>query len=540
MRKWLSSALLRQLLFALLAVSLIPLGIIAWYSITSYFAARDEVVGQSRDALNAKSFEGLAGRTYAIAEGVADFLRERERDAHTAATLDHTPEAYLAFAQSRPAVIWTINPAGDEVKFEMPLYRELAFIDTTGQERVKVVNTCTDYPFTCQMQVSDDLRNVSDPANTLLKSETYFSDALALGNGELYIGPALGEYVPYEKAYAGTQRRDGQRYRGLLRFAIPVTDQDGQRSGVVVLTVETLHLLELTAHVAPASPAPLVEIDPRETDFAYLVDRDGWAIAHPRHYNITGVDENGKRVPAMSEANRADPNNLFRPGNLNQMAFIDAIFPQLMASNARGEANIVNAAPLGRQERILSYVTIPYYGGQYNTPAGFGLVVLSTDGARFTLEADLLGKQIGNRITDLIGGMQWLAFATLVVGFVTALILAQGIAFPILNLTDAAKDIEGGDWATTRIDPLTERKGSDEVSTLSRVFASMAKEVRARELALKQRVQELEIVLEHSKVAEKVSEITDSEFFRDLTRKAKKLRAERAKRDRSAEKRKAK
>jgi sensor histidine kinase YesM len=374
------------------------------------------------------------------------------------------------------------------------------------------------------MRVANNLANVSKPENTLLKSETYFSETLALKDGAFYISPAIGTYVPYENAYAGAQNRKGERYRGILRFAMRVQGDQGN-DGIVVLAVETLPLIELTAHVSPANTKLQAEIDPRETDFAYVTDPEGWVISHPRHFNITGVDENGQRVDPISEENRSDPNNLFRPGNLTKMGFIDPGLPKLIIANQSGESGTASVAPFGREARVLSYATIPYYGGRYSTPAGFGLVVMSTDGARFSLPSKLISQQISNRIGELSERIQIVGIGVLVAAILLSLLLARSIAFPILDVTESATKIESGKWDEAQLDKLSTKKGGDEISRLSRVFSSMAKEVRSREEKLQQRVQELEIFIDETRRDKEIAAIVDTDFFSDLTEKARKMRA---------------
>ncbi len=529
MRKWITSDLLRRVLLAMLIVSLVPLALLAYFSQQSYTATRTEVVDQSRLDLDEKSLEGLQARTLALARLVSSFLAERENDIRLLATLPRTGDAYAGFARAMQATIWTVTGEGKEITFSMPLYRQVAFVDTQGQQVVVVTNQCSPYPFSCKIEKSSRLVNVTDPTNDLYRDASYFADALALGPGAVYIGKPIGGYVPYERAYAGAQNRSGERYRGILNFAMPVYEGE-TKVGVVVASVEMLHLIELTAHVAPANPNLQAEIDPREADFAYLTDPQGWAISHPRHFNIAGVDEQGQPAASINVLDRADPNNLYRPGNLSQMGFIDLAFPEMVKLVQTGDAQngrTLSAHPFGGRERALALATIPYYTGRYNNPAGFGLVIMSTDGARFHLESEMLGKQIDNRITDLIVQIQRLGIGTFVAGFILAVALARGVVWPILRLTDAARKIEKAEWDKANFGPLAQTRGGDEISALSRVFASMAKQVQAREQQLKQQVQELQIVIDEAKRERQVAEITDTEFFQALTEKANRMREKR-------------
>ena len=550
LHRWLTSGLLRKMLVALLVVALVPMYLIATSALQSFQEVIVDIVARSTQDLDQKSFDGLEARTNTLAQTLAAFLRERENDLLSLAALPRQSETYLSFANSKQGQLWTVireskdvRDKGVEVYVKMPLYREIAFIDATGQERIKITNECNPYPFSCKSSIAGALSNVQDPANTLYKNEIYFSETIKLGRDESYVGRPVGFHVPQERAYAGTQNRSGERYRGVLRFATPVFDGD-KKVGVVVLAMEWLHFVELTAHIAPANPIYQAEIDPREADFAYVIDAEGWAISHPRHFNIAGVDETGKPVPAINEQDKDDPGNLYRPGNLTLMGFLAPAFPELVKKNRNGEAangGVVttlltvatrstdsNTTPSSARERALGFATIPYYSGQYNTKAGFGLVILSTDGARFHLESQLLGKRIDNSVTAVDQQVRWLAIGTFIVVFVLALFLVSNIAFPILRLTDSAQEIESGHWDKANIDTLGAKgKGGDEVARLTRVFASMAKEMRAREEMLRKQVQELKIVIDETKRQKQVSEIVESDFFQNLAEKAQAMREQR-------------
>ena len=65
----------------------------------------------------------------------------------------------------------------------------------------------------------------------------------------------------------------------------------------------------------------------------------------------------------------------------------------------------------------------------------------------------------------------------------------------------------------------------DALGNLARIFQHMACEVAARERALKEQVRELRIEIDEAKAERQVAEITETDYFRDLQRKAAALRA---------------
>jgi len=102
-------------------------------------------------------------------------------------------------------------------------------------------------------------------------------------------------------------------------------------------------------------------------------------------------------------------------------------------------------------------------------------------------------------------------------------IIATGVTRPVSELTRLADRIGSGDYEVdfTR---LYSTRVQDEVDTLAGVFKLMVDKVYSREKNLRERVQQLEIMIDESKRDKQVQEIVDSDFFRDLQEKAKKVR----------------
>lgn len=124
----------------------------------------------------------------------------------------------------------------------------------------------------------------------------------------------------------------------------------------------------------------------------------------------------------------------------------------------------------------------------------------------------------------LIGQLVLTIVLTLVVTITNSVLASQSISRPLLKLTDAARQMERGELSLEGAKALEETVGTDEVSQLSSMFGSMASEVISREAALKQQVESLKIEVDLVKQQRAVSEITDSDFFKDLQSKARHLR----------------
>lgn len=91
------------------------------------------------------------------------------------------------------------------------------------------------------------------------------------------------------------------------------------------------------------------------------------------------------------------------------------------------------------------------------------------------------------------------------------------------RVVQAAVGIETGSYdGLDTVDVVAGR--DDALGTLARVFQRMAREVAAREEALRRRVAELQIEIDHPRRRRQVAEVTGSDYYRRLTREAAELK----------------
>lgn len=90
------------------------------------------------------------------------------------------------------------------------------------------------------------------------------------------------------------------------------------------------------------------------------------------------------------------------------------------------------------------------------------------------------------------------------------------------RLTDAAVAVQENRFDPDNLASVSAR--TDALGNLARVFQNMAREVRLREERLKRQVRELRIEIDQARQAQKVSEITETDYFRQLQARAKDLR----------------
>jgi HAMP domain-containing protein len=115
-----------------------------------------------------------------------------------------------------------------------------------------------------------------------------------------------------------------------------------------------------------------------------------------------------------------------------------------------------------------------------------------------------------------------IALGALGIGLAAAVVGARRVTRPVGELTAAAVAVEGGSYTPGSLDDVAARP--DEIGRLAEVFDRMAREVRAREERLRREIKELSVQIDPDKRRRQVSEITETDYFRDLQRRANELR----------------
>lgn len=197
---------------------------------------------------------------------------------------------------------------------EIPLYDEITFIDLNGNEVIKLVSADSpkkNYP------LSTELKNVSIRENTYVKAETYFEHLKNLKPGEIYVSDVIGAYVgsnyigmytpknvqtasetrgykieydPKAQSYAGKENPNGQKFEGIVRWATPVTNDNGEIIGYVTLALNHDHIMEFVDHITPMIERYTDLPSAYEGNYAFIWDYKCRNISHPRHNSIVGYD----------------------------------------------------------------------------------------------------------------------------------------------------------------------------------------------------------------------------------------------------------
>ena len=315
---------------------------------------RDKAVEDASEALNDSAVENIERMSTDAANRVADFLYSRDDDILYLASIEPSLEFYKQFCEAQQGQIvekgewelaadgqsWVqINPppavegGGISTNTEnndmdgfhyrnpetyttirIPFYDEITFVDINGMEQFKYVSpnsTKINYPF------STELKDISIKENTYIKAETYFEKLKDLNPGEIYVSDVIGAYVgsnyigmytpdivenasqekgydinydPENQAYAGKENPNGQRFEGIVRWATPVTDENGIIIGYVTFALNHDHIMEFVDHLTPMNERYTQLPSAYEGNYAFIWDYQCRSICHPRHHSIVGYD----------------------------------------------------------------------------------------------------------------------------------------------------------------------------------------------------------------------------------------------------------
>ena len=305
--------------------------------------------------LDKKSQDSLEKISYQIANQVAEFLYERDKDLIFLSKLDLNQKVLDSFYESKNKDITIhseyyyddetntykskeefksierdkktatlkdnekefnyIDPINYKTK-NIPIYKEISFFDLNGVEKYKVSS------------LNKEKVDVSNSKNTYVKAEKYFEEIKKLKQNEIYVSDVIGEYVgtkvigtftkekakkagiefePNNYGYAGVENPLGKRFEGIVRFITPVY-KNGEKIGYVSLALDHRHIQEYTNTVNPTNTSLKQNIsDATLGNYAFMWDYEGKSIAHPRDYSILGYDKNtGERVMPWLSADLAE------------------------------------------------------------------------------------------------------------------------------------------------------------------------------------------------------------------------------------------
>lgn len=479
--------LFRKFLLALFLVALLPL---AFSSATLFINLRTTsttLAEKISEASDRQASEALQSRARQIAEDVAQFLLECENDLRLVAALPKDRTTARIFYSSRNLEIWRrIGSAAKpgEEKVSIPRYASLEFIDKNGRQRFVIRGGETAPP--------GQLTDVSIPANTEFKSETYFAKTATLPKGEIYVSHVSGFHVGKKEQLGAAPDSEhafgGREYRGVIRFATPLYTAGGAFDGIVVLSLDHRHLMEFSQHILPGSVEKTVFPSYSSGNYAFIFDDEGWIITHPNFWDIRGVLADGTPVPPYtSESSPAAIEQGRIPFNLDQAGFIHPNYPVAARAVREGKSGYVDTTNVGGARKVMAYAPIIYTSGDYRRHGIFGGVTIGFQTEQFHEPARAASAIIHEQMDEHVKkSLLILALAT-ALALLAAWRISRGITQPLALLTEQARALAGGSGSSR-----VEVSSTDEVGELAADFNWMAAELEKRNRNLLETLAELD------------------------------------------------
>jgi PAS domain S-box-containing protein len=464
----------KKFLFSFLVISIIPLLAFAIYTMISISSVRNDIVKHTKLDIDQKTQETMEIQAVLTAEAVQKFLRQCENDLHLLKESGISANEFLQFSKQHQSEIWVrrgTNKRPVEVHILIPLYKEISFIDFTGQEKIKIKNG--------KIITGTGLKNVKDPRNTTYLTEKYFSETAKLSRGKIYVSHLHGFYVDKKQqlgnASSPEESVEGKKYDGIIRFATPIY-KGNIFSGILMIALDHQHLMEFTQHILPNKKTFTVFPVYSSGDYAFMFDDRGWIITHPKLWDIPGVDKNGKEVPAYTvHSTQDDINNGRIPFNLDSVGFVHKAYPYVASEVRKKHSGSVSVTNVGGVKKIMVYAPIFYSTGNYSKYGIFGAITIGSNIERFHTAANEIAGAMNETVYLFKNNIIWFIFITFMIAAILSWFISRHFTKPLLAITEGAKKLAEG-----KLNRPVEVIRNDEIGFLSNSFNYMAEELKSK------------------------------------------------------------
>ncbi len=419
-------------LILILTLSIIPFIFISIYFYSQLKTISNYAIEKSKKEYNKKSIESLINQATYLAQEISNFLYERVNDLNDLALIKPTSENYLKFSKNHEKKILFREAncySYFTVKKKIPIYREIAFIDLRGNEIIKIVNN--------EIIPKNLLKNISNPKNTEFKNENYFKKIIEM-KGKIYFSHLKGWYVSRSQQLAGAPSPEkaigGKKYYGLYRIG-KLVYKNKKPYGIILLSLDNKIIMEFILHIYPNSTKYIEFPIYSSGNYGFIVDDQGWTIAHPKFWDIKGYYKDGSLVPPYS---KNTPFELVEAGyipfNLKYAGFIHKNYPVVYKKLLKKQSGFVNTTNIGGIKKVMAFAPILFNIGEFKKTGIFGGVTIGAKVNDFHKAAVLTEKVINKKFYSIKNKVIIIVFAMFLLVCTLSYFFVQHITSPVIEL----------------------------------------------------------------------------------------------------------
>ncbi len=505
-----------KVIIAFLLLSLIPIGLLAYFSFYTIKESGRQLINQTISELEKEEEERLIRQAEYYAKRVSNFLKEREQDLIELASMKLDQNNIKNFWQRKKSKVWYSVKKGNIIvdKHDMlPLYKEIAVIDKEGKEIILLKDG--------KIVGEEGLRNVKTPENTTYKKEDYFLQTMKLKEGEIYVSTLKG-FAMTKKDQIGDAKRPedvcgGKRYDGVIRFSMPLF-KNGSFDGVITIALDHTHLQELSIHLIPRY-GEIVSFSSYDSgNYAFIFDHNGWIITHPKYWDFPGVWKDGTEKKYMTDkSTKKEIEEGIVGFNLDYAGFLSEGYPKAANDVRKKKSGIVTVTNVGGIKKVMAYAPIIYNTKPFDKYGVFGGFTLGANFDEFITPA----KKAENALNTILknyekkAGLLFFAFFAFV--SILGYVFSKHITEPIVKLARKIPfigEIDFENWEKI--------KRSDEIGELAEAFYNMNHQINEQKGELLNSMKELEkakkMLEEYNLYLKQKIELLKDEEFRRVDR----------------------
>ncbi len=479
------------ILVVLTVVSGLPIFILMNQSFSNLDRSREILKETIETSVKEQTTELYKLQANNLSKRISEFLKSCEADLSDLSSLPHQEASYQHFSNNNVKWVSSINQ-------NKPLYKEIALIDASGKELIKVVdNKVVDEHF---------LTDVSKPENTRYLSETYFKDTRSSA-ADVYVSRLVSWYVSRQE-----QLDYGKTFDGVIRFNKKIKTSDGKFAGICTIALDAIHLLDFIDY----------KIIPKESfitryktgSYNYLVDDEGWIIAHQKLWDIKGLNKDGTPVEPLTEktpdwkfASGIIPINLFKMDWRLKDYETQEPMSSIIERVRRGESVITTMKSMGIHNevggivRTRAYAPVFYSPGSDNKHDVFGIVSVGTSLKDFNDNTEILSARLAEINASSKERIYYITLIMFGAVLFFSYLIARWIANPMNKLTAALTSIGKGNYNVNRI-----KSPIEEIKVLSGEVVELADELKEKEDKINSYVKDVELV--NQKLAQAKKELS--------------------------------